>query len=44
MSNKIVKLGRDYVGIGRKCMAVDVLPTGAPMWYDKDLLEGPPYQ
>jgi len=36
VSNKIVKLGRDYVGIGRKCMAVDVLPTGAPMWYDKD--------
>lgn len=30
------KLGRDYRSIGRKVMAVDVLPTGAPMWYDKD--------
>ena len=30
------KLGRDYVSIGRKLMAVDVLGTGAPMWYDKD--------
>jgi len=30
------KLGRDYRSIGRKIMAVDVLPTAAPMWYDKD--------
>jgi len=30
------KKGRDYVGIGRQCFAVDHLPAGAPMWYDLD--------
>jgi len=30
------KLGRDYRSIGRQVLAVDVLPTAAPMWYDKD--------
>jgi len=30
------KKGRDYRSIGRKIMAVDILPTAAPMWYDKD--------
>lgn len=30
------KQGRDYVAIGRQMMFVDHLPTGAPMWYDKD--------
>lgn len=30
------KVGRDYVSIGRKIMFVDMLPTAAPMWYDKD--------
>ena len=30
------KEGRDYVGIARKCIFVDKVPNGAPMWYDKD--------
>ncbi len=30
------KLGRDYMAIGRQCLAVDHLPQGAPMWYDLD--------
>jgi len=30
------KEGRDYVGIARKCIFVDNVPNGAPMWYDKD--------
>lgn len=31
-----IRKGRDYVGIARKCLFVDKIPTGAPMWYDKD--------
>jgi len=31
-----IRKGRDYVGLTRKCLWVDKLPTGAPMWYDKD--------
>lgn len=31
-----IRKGRDYVGITRKCVFVDKIPTGAPMWYDKD--------
>lgn len=31
-----IRKGRDYVGISRKCLFVDKIPTGAPMWYDKD--------
>ena len=31
-----IRRGRDYVGTIRKCLWVDKLPTGAPMWYDKD--------
>jgi len=27
------KKGRDYRSIGRHVMAVDVLPTAAPMWF-----------
>lgn len=30
------KEGRDYVGLARKCIFVDKVPNGAPMWYDKD--------
>jgi len=30
------KRGRDYRSIGHKVMAVDILPTAAAMWYDKD--------
>jgi len=30
------KLGRDYVAINRHIFAVHNLPTGAPLWYDKD--------
>lgn len=30
------KKGRDYVAIGRQCLAVDHLPAGAPSWYDLD--------
>jgi len=32
----LFKLGRDYKSIGRKLLAVDILPTAAPMWYDTD--------
>lgn len=30
------RLGRDYVAINRRIFAVDKVPTGAPLWYDKD--------
>lgn len=30
------KEGRDYVGLSRKLFFVDMIPQGAPMWYDKD--------
>lgn len=30
------KLGRDYMSIGRKILDTDILPPGAPIWYDKD--------
>jgi len=31
----------DYVGIGRKLLETDLLPQGAPAWYDKDFTEVP---
>jgi hypothetical protein len=36
-----LRIRLDYVGIGRKLLETDLLPQGAPAWYDKDFTEIP---